>query len=165
MFAPEQPSCIETLARALGARTLSGVDRCLDPAVEVVLVAPDIPVAPNDHLWRAVHLNGRDEAFDYLRELYRVLPAIDISFQPGRVDINGVDADGAPFRAAADIVVEVGDHGISKLRATVRQVEAGAELLRGEDPRRYLRAFLAAGRQTVTLRGGRTNDPLRMSAA
>jgi hypothetical protein len=160
----------ESLVTALSARTLDGLEGCLDPAVEVVIEAvPGIAVSANDHLWRRVRLHGQDEVFEYLRGLYRLLPAIDVTFIPETnplvVDISGVDAAGMPFRATAEVDVHAGSRGISGIRATVKAVEVGPQLLRGEDPGRYLRAFLAAGRQAMTLSGGSTSASARMSAA
>jgi hypothetical protein len=124
------------------------------PEIEVIVKAgPGVSASTNEHIWRSVHVRGRDELAAYLTTFFEALPSVAIVAEIGRprddcarvsTEASGVDNEGSPFDARAEIELCETDGRISSIHADIVYVAVGPDLLAdgGGDPRRFFKPFL-----------------------
>jgi ketosteroid isomerase-like protein len=126
------------------------------PDIEVVVHAgPEVDLDANQHIWRAVHVRGREELLAYLGDFFEALPSVNLvtETEDGErecawlsTEASGVDNEGLPFDARAIIEFCEVDGKVSSIRADVFDIVRGAGLLTEPDgdPRRFFHPFLDA---------------------
>jgi ketosteroid isomerase-like protein len=139
---------------AIGRKAWEQLDRLTAPGIVVeVHAAPGIRTRRNEHVWRAVSVQGQAALMEYMQELHRAAPALAVharsrarleGHEVVRADCAGVDSAGSPFDAETDFAVWA-EHGkVLRVEASVNGLAIGADVIRrGEgDPRKYFSAFL-----------------------
>ncbi len=124
------------------------------PDIEVVVHAgPEVELSTNEHIWRSVHVRGRDQLLAYLGSFFEALPSVSLVAETEASEDDcawlateacGVDNEGMPFDARAMIEFCEVDGKVASIRADVFYIVRGAGLLTDADgdPRRFFHPFL-----------------------
>jgi hypothetical protein len=139
---------------AVTQRDWSRLPVLLDPEIEVTVEArPEVQVTINQHIWRSVHVQGKEQLRLFLVEFFKALPSLSLVAETLdrdddcawlRTEASGVDNQGSPFDARAIIEICGAGGRVSSLKADVTQIRVGADLLADADgdPRRFFAPFL-----------------------
>ncbi len=139
---------------AIARREWDRLPGLTQPDIEVVVHAgPDVDLQINEHIWRSVHVRGRDQLQAYLSEFFEALPSVSLVAETESDDddcswisteASGVDNEGLPFDARILIEFCEADGKVSSIRADVFDIARGAALLTEPDgdPRRFFHPFL-----------------------
>lgn len=150
---PAQDLMVEVLD-AITNREWDKLPDLAHPEIEVVVQAgPEVNASTNEHIWRSVHVRGREELAAYLATFFEALPSVAIVAEVGRpgddcarvsTEASGVDNEGSPFDARAVIELCESDGRISSIHADVVYVAVGPDLLADVDgdPSRFFKPFL-----------------------
>jgi hypothetical protein len=154
-------SLVPGLVAALNGRDADRVLALMAPDVTLeVRARRGIEETANEDLWRAVSVRGDGAVREYLVRLFRALPSLTVRVDEQRgvpcwenllADMAGVDGDGVPFEAAAQIRLRGDGNAVRRVSADVVHVATGHDLLRrtDRDPRRYFGGLLEPPRKPV----------------
>jgi ketosteroid isomerase-like protein len=155
---PDDPAA-EIVAEVLDAvshRSWEQLDALADPDIELLVTGrDDVASSPNEHVWRSIRVHGAEELHSYLGDLYEALPSLTLVARRRRdigtcadvsTEFSGVNNNGVPFDAFAEITFCVVGGKLVRVTAEVVRVSFGAALLMDpdQDPRRYFEGFLGA---------------------
>jgi hypothetical protein len=148
------PEIVAEVLEAVSHRSWEQLDALADPDIELLVSGGDaVGPSPNEHIWRRVEVHGADQLQSYLGNLYEALPSLklvarlrsdDGNCAEVSTEFSGVNSNGVPFDAFAEMKFCTLDGKLISVTAEVVRVSFGAALLTDpdQDPRRYFEGFL-----------------------